>query len=281
MNWIKLRHQQMRFALAIALALFSFTTCLTRIQAQPTKPVDSPVRFVPPPPPNLGAPSGRQRGGASRGECPNVNKPLTALVPATQKSLGEKRGNPALNTFESVWGLTVAAHPTLWFYVPYSLTAKLPIEFVLQDDQGKEVYKTSFKASQTQPGIVSLHLPSTEKPLEIGKMYHWYFIIDCDPDAPPLVEGWVQRVAPNPTLASQLQKATPRQRVALYAQQGIWHDALTTLAELRSANSGDAALSNDWVSLLQSVNLEAIATEPIVECCTPQSQFPTSTKGAQ
>jgi hypothetical protein len=112
-------------------------------------------------------------------------------------------------------------------------------------------------------------------------MYKWYFIIDCDPDAPPVVEGWVQRVAPNPTLASQLQKATPQQRVALYAANGIWHDALTNLAELRSANPGDDTFSNDWASLLQSVGLEAIATEPIVECCTPQSQLPTSTKGAQ
>lgn len=262
----------MRFALAIALGLVSFTSCLTRIQAQPTKPVNSPVRFIPPPAPNLSAPSGRQRGGASRGECPNVEKPLTALVPATQKSLDSGvTSNPALSTFESVWGLTVAEHPTLWFYVPYSLTSKLPIEFVLQDDQNKDVYKTSFSASQMQPGIVSLRLPSTEAPLKVGKNYHWYFIINCNPDAPPVVEGWVQRVALNPTLASQLQKATPRQRAALYAREGIWHDALTTLAELRSANPGDATLSNDWVSLLQSVRLEAIAAEPIVECCTQET----------
>ena len=72
----------------------------------------------------------------------------------------------------------------------------------------------------------------------------------------------------NPTLMSQLKNATPRQRVTLYATNGFWHDALTTLAELRSANPGDATLSRDWVSLLHSVGLDAIATEPIIECCT-------------
>ncbi len=266
---IKLPRQHITLAFAIALALVSNTCCFTRIQAQPAKSVVSTLRFTPPPPPDRSAPTGRSQGGASRGECPEVSKPLTVLVPATQKTLGEKHGSHSASTaWESVWGLTVAESPTLWFYVPYSLTAKLPIEFVLQDDKDNYVYKTTFTASQTQPGIVKLRLPSTVAPLEIGKMYHWYFIIDCDPDAPPLVEGWVQRIAPPPTLTSQLQKATPRERIALYAANGIWHDALTSLAELRSANPQDATLTADWVSLLESVGLDAIAREPMSQCCT-------------
>jgi hypothetical protein len=266
---MKLPRQQIILTFAFALALVGFTSGFTRIQAQPAKPVVSTLRFTPPPPPNRGTPTGRSRGGASRGECPEVSKPLTALVPATQKTLGEKQAeNPASTALEYVWGLTVAESPTLWFYVPYSLTAKLDIEFVLQDDKHNYVYKTRFAASQTQPGIVKLRLPSTVAPLEVGKMYHWYFIIDCNQNAPPLVEGWVQRVAPPPTLASQLQKATPRERIALYAANGIWHDALTSLAELRSANPQDAMLTADWVSLLQSVGLDAIAHEPMSQCCT-------------
>ena len=212
MNWIKSPRQHMILAFAFALALVSFTSCFTRIQAQPTKPVVSTVRFVPPPPPDRGTPTGRQRGGASRGQCPVVGKPLTALVPATQKTLGARQGSsPALGTLESVWGLTVAERPTLWFYVPYTLTPKLPIEFVLQDEQGNDVYQTSFTSSQTPPGIVRFRLPSTAAPLKV-----------------------------------------------------------TTLAELRSANPQDATLRNDWVSLLQPVGLEAIAREPMSQCCTPE-----------
>ena len=271
MNWIKSPRQHMILAFAFALALVSFTSCLTRIQAQPTKPVVSTVRFVPPPPPERGTPTGRQRGGASRGQCPVVGKPLTALVPATQKTLGARQGSsPALGTLESVWGLTVAERPTLWFYVPYTLTPKLPIEFVLQDEQGNDVYQTSFTSSQTPPGIAKFRLPSTAAPLKVGKKYHWYFSIYCDSDDPVFVEGWVQRNALNPSVINRLQKATPRQRTALYAANGIWHDALTTLAELRSANPQDATLRNDWVSLLQPVGLEAIAREPMSKCCAPE-----------
>ncbi len=257
---------------AFALALVTFTSCNQRIQAQPANRVVSTVRFVPPPPPERGAPSGRRRGGASRsGQCPAVDQPLTALVPATQKTLAQGQGgNPALTTLESVWGLTLAQSPILWFYVPYALTPKLPLELVLQDEHDNYVLKTSFTATQTQPGIVSFRLPSTPAPLEVGKMYHWYFLIDCDPDAPALVEGWIQRSAINPTLISQLHKATPRQRIALYAANGIWYNALTTLAELRSANPQDATLSQEWVSLLHSVGLDAIAREPLIHCCTPR-----------
>jgi hypothetical protein len=60
----------------------------------------------------------------------------------------------------------------------------------------------------------------------------------------------------------------PREQINLYAANGIWHDALTNLAQLRQTNPEDAALMADWESLLKSVNLEAIATEPIVQCCT-------------
>ena len=263
--------KQMLLGFANAVAIASLINFFTQVHAQTHSPPVSTVRFTPPSPPDRGAPSGRQQGGASRGPCPAVVKPLTALVPATQKTLaGTKGDSSGLNTFESVWGLTAAEYPTLWFYVPYSLTPKLPMEFVLQDDQGNNVYKTTLTTSETPPGIVKIRLPSTAAPLEVGKMYHWYFSINCDPDSPVFVEGSVQRSVLLPTLASQLQKATPSESVALYAANGYWYDALTTLAELRSANLADTKLKNDWVSLLHSVDLDAIAQEPIVQCCTPK-----------
>lgn len=271
MNLIKLPYQQIIFTTAIALALVTNTCGSRPIKAQSTKRVVSTVRFIPPPLPDRGTTSGRQRGGASRGDCPSVAKPLTALVPATQETLSNRQGKaPALTSWESVFGLTTAASPTLWFYIPYALTSKTPIEFVLQDEQGNNIYKTSFTTDQGQPGIVSFSLPSTATALKVGKMYHWYLIIDCAPDNPPAVEGWIKRVAINSTLTRRLQTATPQQRVALYATNGIWYDALTTLAELRGANPEDATLLNDWVSLLHSVGLDALMNEPLTQCCAPE-----------
>jgi len=253
-----------KFALAIAI----FSTNFTSINAQSINSVNK-VEFIPPPPPSRGVPSGRQQGGASRGNCPTPveSRSLTALVPAMQNLNKNSRISSTLNTWESVWGLTTVASPTFWFYVPYALTSKLPIIFVLQDEQGKNIYKTSLTTSRTQPSITKISLPS-EVTLDVGKMYRWYFVVDCHPDAPPQVNGWVQRTTLSPTLSRQLQTATPQQRAALYASNGIWYDALTTLAQLRNLDPKNAQLLSNWVSLLNSAGLGAIARESISDCCT-------------
>lgn len=251
------------------LTLIAFSIGSTPINAQSLKSTSAVVRFVPPPAPNKGVPSGRRKGGSSRGDCPAPaeNQPLTALVPATTRHSKTKPGtnpgtNPALTTWESVGGLTASASPTFLFYIPYSLTPKLPALFILQDEQGNNIYQTSLTASSTYPSIAKVRLPATA-PLQVGKMYHWYFVIDCHPDAPPQVDGWVQRTVISPTLSNQLQQASPSQRVAFYAANGIWYDALMTLAQLRSAYPQDVAFASDWRSLLSSVDLKAIASQPI------------------
>lgn len=282
MTWTKFFLQPMKLANAIALTLVGFTSYFTPVQVQIAKPVVSttsvdrlvqrpPIRrslrveFVPPPPPNLDAPSGRRRGGASRcPDCKSNDKPLTALVPGDR--------------LKSFLALTVAEYPTFWFYVPYALTPERPVEFVLQDDADNYIYQTEFTAPGMPGGVVSIPIPSKEKPLEIGKRYQWTFSIQ-DPSNPVFVQGFVQRVEEKPTLMSQLKAATPRERIALYATNGIWHDALTTLAELRRTNPQDPTLTAAWVDLLQSVGLDNIATEPVVECCTPKQQLQSNDRG--
>jgi len=236
------------------------------VQVAQTKPT--------PPPPDQGAPGSRE-GAASRGLCPSSDKPLTALVPLTQETLGgEQNSTPAMNPIKRVLGLTVVEHPTFWFYVPYPLTSTRSVEFVLQDESGKEIYQTSLTKSGTTPGVVGFELPSTVPPLGVSKRYHWYFLIHCDGNSEDtvdtvFVDGWVERVALKPLLKSQLAQATPQERVTLYAQAGIWHEALTALTKLRSKNPDDAKLRAEWDKLLESIDLKAIAQEPITSVLTP------------
>lgn len=269
MNWIKPGYQQTKFTRAkniFLLALITFINISTSVKAQSVKPAPPAVRFVPPPPPpsNRVITSGRQQGGASRGDCPAVDKPLTALVPASKQALkGKPKSNSALNHWQAVWGLTVASHPTLWFYVPYPLTAKQPIEFVLQDAEGNNIYKTSLLVVQKQPSLVEIKIPSTTKPLAIGKMYQWYFLVGCNTDVLPFVKGWVQRVAINSNFKRQLQAASPQQRAALLAANGIWYDALSTLAFLRREVPNDRSLISNWINLLDSGGLKVLSDEAI------------------
>lgn len=233
-------------------------------------------------PKDRGAPApGQRTGGATRGSCPSASKSLTALVPIISAT-SDKSQHPVLaNTpAGSVLGLTVVSHPTFWFYVPYSVTSERPVEFILRDDQYNIIYQTLLSGSATAPGVVGFQLPDTVAPLEVNKRYNWILAMPCDRPSPNsidleeltriFVSGWVERVTIDPSLQRELDKATAQQKALLYAKGGIWHEAVTTLAELRRQKPNDVTLKAEWVKLLQSINLEAIAPEPITSMLTPK-----------
>ena len=224
-------------------------------------PAIATVQFIPPPPPNQGYPPGSLRGGASRGDSPTVETQLTALVPATIDAAGN--GTPV----ESVWGLTTVERPTFWFYVPYRLTDNRLGEFVLLDADRNYVYQLS-DIQSSEAGIIRIALPPSLPPLEVGKRYQWAFMIHCEVDNPIFTQGSIERIAAAP-LANQLVQSTVSERAVFFANNGIWYDALTTLAELHLANPNDRSIGASWHSLMQSVGLAEMADQPLLDCCTP------------
>jgi hypothetical protein len=79
------------------------------------------------------------------------------------------------------------------------------------------------------------------------------------------VEGAIKRVEADPTLAQRLQRATPQERVAIYAKAQLWYEALGTLAELRRDRPNDSVLADAWSQLLDSVELNKISSEPLYQ----------------
>lgn len=198
-------------------------------------------------PPKVDAPENR-RGGATRSDdCKLSKKTIKALLPANNL------------------GLTVEKYPTFFIYIPPA-SSRL-VEFELREgSKNQVVYKTRFVAPNN-PGVISFSLPKNKsvEPLEVGKNYRWFFSVICNPEDRAediFVQGWVQRIEPSATLVSQLEKAPPRDRPNIYAEAGIWHETLATLAELRYSNPQDVTLVNDWKELLKSVGLSDVAEEP-------------------
>ncbi|NJO43540.1 MAG: DUF928 domain-containing protein [Cyanobacteria bacterium RU_5_0] len=233
--------------------------------------------FDPPSPPDLGSPPGRQRGGASRDgvtlseassdnpiSCPSVAHPLTALAPAFELPDANQDGT---SDGESVWGYTTETHPTLWFYTPHILTPERAAEFVLLDNEGNEVYRTTLVEPEMSAGIVQVSLPETVA-LEENKMYEWYFLVNCDAGNPMYTRGGIQRVALDANLTNQIQQASLAEQAALYASNGIWYDALTILMELRLANPTDRTIATNLLTFLESARLQEMAEMPIGSCCS-------------
>ncbi|NJM72073.1 MAG: DUF928 domain-containing protein [Scytonema sp. RU_4_4] len=222
----------------------SFATGFLPIQAQTRSNNNDPS--------GNGRPPNRVDGGDRGGRCSatktSANKNLIALVPAT----GE-----ALSTAES---------PTILFYVPYASDSSLAARLSLHDENGYRVIKPIQMTLSEIPGIVSLRLPIQ---LERNKSYHWFFTIICDTTNGTnnaVVDGWIRRIEPSPTLARQFkEKKSQQERAELYVKEGLWLDALAQLTHIPNTNR---QADTDWTNLLQNLDLRAIAPEKIVPCCT-------------
>ena len=196
-------------------------------------------------------PSGNLRGGAARGNCNadgTTKIDVIALMPNTNI------------------GLTVAEKPTLLFRV--SKTSVQEAKFKLLNEKGDTIiYEKNLPLTNTGD-VRSFTLPADAPALEIGKEYQWELVVNCDPDDPngnPRVRTAIKRVQPSSTLVSKLAQAKLSDRPDLYAQEGIWIDALSTLAQLRVANPNDSELKEEWISLLESVGLQEIAKMPVMD----------------
>ncbi len=165
-------------------------------------------------------------------------------------------------------GITVAERPTFWLYVKTPLERPIPIELELRDQQENVIYQAEFELTQG-PGIISLTLPQDAPALQSGQKYSWYFF---SYEYELYRFGELERITLSSEVKQQLATATPRERIMILANQGLWYETFTELAELRRAYPQDAELEAAWISLLEDpdVDLNAIVSQPLLGCCTSQ-----------
>ena len=180
----------------------------------------------------------------------------------------EDRGNTKVTALvpESQIGRTVSEYPVFFVYWPQT-DAELG-EFMLEDEIGNLIYQQDLTIKNLS-GVIGVSIPANTNvpPLEVGKNYTWKFILVCDPEdrsSDRIERGVVRRVELSADILSELENADPRQKTVIYAENGIWQDALGTLAAARHANPNDTDLGADWKSLLDSVKLGEIAAEPLL-----------------
>ena len=240
---------------SIAIALLALTPPSI---AQPSNSEES-IRFTPP---ANREPPESDSGTGTRGNCVKTEIPPTAVV-------GRR----------NLLDLTIDDRPTFWMYIPYQKSDINSAVFTLQDETGEEEFvRTNLQLPDT-PGIVALPLPQTAPPLEVGQTYRWYLEMDCvgentgdNLDATAFVKGLVTRIS-NPEVETALRSAqTPSDRARIYAENGLWYDAITELGNLRLEEPTDAQLREIWTQFLsdETVGLETVAGEPIAGRATPQ-----------
>ena len=156
-------------------------------------------------------------------------------------------------------GLTVAERPTFWAYLPQT-SAKQVVLSVQKEDASYHV-QWIFPAPEAS-GIFSFQPPADAPPLKVGETYLWAVVLVCgerpNPND-PAIAAWVKRVSPSQLLSS----GTPLDQVSRNAEQGLWYDMVTALAQERKSQPSDPVLTQTWADVLKSQGLELISQEPI------------------
>ena len=227
---------------------FSHEKGLTRLLAQQPEPSAPNSQQLPVTdwnsftPPQRGVP-GRREGGGTRAICALS----TALIPEPSSAMAR----------------TISPQPVFFFYLPKAVSDE-PASFLLTDEEGNKIYEKTFQLSTKQGGIVGINLlgePGTP-PLEDNKKYNWSLIL-CGAER----GGWIERVALSSVQKSELEKLNnPQQRLNFYAQQGLWFEAIATLADLRASSPTNSLIQNQWIQLLKSAGFDPeTATDQVTE----------------
>ena len=209
-------------------------------------PINKLLRFNPP---NNGAPKGSRSStnSGSRDDCPIEAKRITALIPKTN------------------WGNTLSERPKFWFYIPHEQGR---LTLILRN-KTKSI-RVNYQV-RNGGGIMGFPIPETSPGLEINETYHYKVYFSCNPKNQPSktgVQGIVKRVAMNEVLQTKLTSATSiKEKIHLYANEGLWYEAITTLIESRRCQPIDKDLKKYWSDLLSDsdVELEDLISEPLID----------------
>lgn len=216
-----------------------------------------------------------QKPPARRQSVQTFNLPNQRRIASNR--VGARRGDPKqdcrVNPDDSLkvllpetnFGYTLQDYPTFFWYMPQLKTQPERLELKVRP-VGADSFKTYQLTSTNQnAGVMSVTLPPEMGAFEEGTEYQWEVRVYCTPQMFMSATGNIQRLsANNPQLESKLENASVEDYPAILAQEGVWYDALLTLAALRKENPNDSSLSADWTNLLKIIGFENIASAPLV-----------------
>lgn len=193
-------------------------------------------------PPRVGH-AWRTIGGATRGS--ETCRPVIAVIAPHDHS-----------------GLTTREQPTLYWYL--SDTCPSSVDFTLMEAEGIAPLVEVSLTSPRNAGLQPLDLAPYGVHLEVGKPYKWSiaFVPDREHRSKDIVaEGGIVRIEPTGDLSSQLAGAPEEDMPLIYAEAGLWYDALSQLSSLIQANPSNQDLREQRVFLLEQVQLVNVAAQ--------------------
>ena len=232
----------------VMLAALASWTGAKGAQNLPTKPGDESIVYDKPlvyTPPLRGAPSVRA-GGATRSlkkqDSPRQTKNVQVLAPRHI-------------------GLTISGKPTLYWYV--AKPSKRRFELAIRVDG---IFRTVFRrdlAKRAKPGIHALDLADHNVALKIDTEYRWSMAVVDDAGRrvkEMVASGTIRRISPRLSLVQKLSERSGTPKFYVYAEEGIFYDAIDELSKGIALRRDDRKLRQLRASLMDQIGLSQLAT---------------------
>lgn len=153
-------------------------------------------------------------------------------------------------------GLTTREQPSLYWYLSRPATTRVEITSV--NGQAENPLLELSVASPSSAGVQKLDLARHGVRLQPGIEYRWNVSFDSDPKQRSN-RGRIERVVPGAALAKRLEAAPKAGQPAVYAEEGLWYDAIAAIGELIDQSPNDAELRRQRAALLEQAGLPGAA----------------------
>jgi hypothetical protein len=157
-------------------------------------------------------------------------------------------------------GLTTQEEPSLLWYQSKPAQAKFELT-LLEENKPKPLLQVKANGNG-QAGIQRLKLSDHNVKLAPGVEYQWVVALVTDPDnrsSDLVASGVIKRIEPSGDLKGKISVAPPASLPGIYAEAGIWYDALSVLTDQIEADPANKALRETRADLLRQVGLKAAA----------------------
>lgn len=175
---------------------------------------------------------------------------------------GGQEGEPVLKVLAPAdhVGATVKESPALYWYL--SQPTSYPIVFTLEDTRHfRPMLRVNLKPP-AKPGVQMIRLADYGKTLEEEVEYRWHIAVVVDPESPSKdihAMGVIERIPYVEALFLGRSCKDPNDAVCLYADAGLWYDAIMVISDLIAANPKNRPLRLKRAALLEQVGLTDIA----------------------
>lgn len=153
-------------------------------------------------------------------------------------------------------GYTLNSYPVFWLTYNSQDRPQETIEISIEIRDSKSngqnyFYQENISKIDNSQAEIAVKLPQNAPPLVTGTEYQWKFIASKDGIIVGEAIGYIEKVDLPAEASEKLSDASLERKAEIYAQWGIWHDLLDTLAQLQEEYPQDSRFQNAWDNLLR------------------------------